>query len=748
MDSMIWNKENQSLLFKGLIGIEKEGLRVTQNGEIASTPHPDEFGCKLENPYITTDFSESQVEMITPAEETPEKAATFLDNINNIVAEMIGNELIWPGSMPPAIKDEKDIIISNYPGCDGGKSEESYRHFLAKKYGKKKQLISGIHYNFSLHHDLIKQFKVTETEIYLKVARNFITYRWLLVYLFGASPLAHESLLEKRFEGAISLRNSSLGYTNKEKVHLSYNSIEEHVVSFKEALKKGAVEYEKELYAPIRLRTKRKPTKVDDLLTQGISYIEIRNLDLNLLHKNGISTDEIQFVYIFLLFCLYKESKFLSEEEIIEADANNERVALYGRDENLTLTREGQSIELKAWGMEVLKEINDFINKITDNKTMIKSVDKQLEKMKDRALLPSQKIYEGIEVKGYHGFILDKARDYKKVSTEYGYRLKGYEDLELSTQILMRGAIKRGVAVKVLDRQDNFIELSYDGKKEYVKQATKTSLDRYSTFLMMENKVVSKYIMDQAGIRVPKGESYDSETKAKQDFKRFENKAIVVKPKSTNFGIGISIIKELKDRKTYEKAVSMAFEHDRTALVEEFLEGKEYRFLVLGDETVGILHRVPANVKGNGKDSIITLVEMKNQDPLRGKGYKTPLEKIKIGEPEKMFLAMNGWKPEDVPKMGEVVYLRENSNISTGGDSLDFTDEIHQGYKDIAVKAAHSAGAVVCGVDLMLKDIKATPSEDNYGVIEINFNPAIHIHDFPYKGKNRKVEEKLLDLLF
>ena len=100
-----------------------------------------------------------------------------------------------------------------------------------------------------------------------------------------------------------------------------------------------------------------------------------------------------------------------------------------------------------------------------------------------------------------------------------------------------------------------------------------------------------------------------------------------------------------------------------------------------------------------------------------------------------------------IPREDQVVYLRENSNISTGGDSIDFTDDIPQGYKSIAVQAAHAVGAKICGVDMIIRNISEQPSESNYAIIELNFNPALHIHDFPYKGKNRHVEKKILLLL-
>ncbi|MBQ6458252.1 MAG: bifunctional glutamate--cysteine ligase GshA/glutathione synthetase GshB, partial [Exiguobacterium sp.] len=226
----------------------------------------------------------------------------------------------------------------------------------------------------------------------------------------------------------------------------------------------------------------------------------------------------------------------------------------------------------------------------------------------------------------------------------------------------------------------------------------------------------------------------------------FSKQPIVLKPKSTNFGVGIHIF---KDGATYEEALS-AFQYAKTfddvVLLETFLPGKEYRFLVIGDDVAGILHRVPANVTGDGTSSIRQLVATKNEDPLRGKGYKTPLEKIDIDEVVISFLRAQGKTPDSIPALDERVFLRENSNISTGGDSIDYTDQISDIYKRIAVDAAKSVGATICGVDMMIPSLDDAQIE--YGIIELNFNPAIHIHAFPYEGKERPIGEMLLDLLF
>lgn len=325
--------------------------------------------------------------------------------------------------------------------------------------------------------------------------------------------------------------------------------------------------------------------------------------------------------------------------------------------------------------------------------------------------------------------------------------LKGYERMELSTQILIGEALDRGVEVEVLDEDDNFIRLKKGGRIEYVKQATRTSADTYIVPLIMENKEVTKLLLHEAGISVPKGITIKSLQEASDSFPLFSGRDVVVKPKSTNFGKGVVILKKPFSREEYLSAVEAAFKFDVSVMLEEFIPGREFRFLIIGGEVAAVLHRVPANVEGDGIHSIAELVEEKNKDPLRGKGYVTPLEKIKLGDTEKEYLRIQNRTTGYIPEKGETVFLRENSNISTGGDSIDFTDEMSREYKKIAVDAAEAVGARICGADIIIDDIDAIPEINNYGVIELNFNPALHIHDFPYKGERRYVGGKVLDLL-
>ncbi len=320
--------------------------------------------------------------------------------------------------------------------------------------------------------------------------------------------------------------------------------------------------------------------------------------------------------------------------------------------------------------------------------------------------------------------------------------------MELSTKILIEEAAKRNYKVDILDEESNFIRVSTSKKIEYIKQATKTSLDNYATVLIMENKYITNKILLENNIRVPKGIKISKgDYNLEELYQEYNYKKIVVKPINTNFGLGITILENYSIN-NLEQAISFALEYDTSILIEEFISGKEYRFFVIGDEVAAILHRIPANVTGDGVSTIKELVNIKNQDDLRGENYVKPLQKINLGKVEEDYIKTQGYNFNSVLEKDKTIFLRENSNISTGGDSVDYTDEIHDSYKEIALNAARAVNAKITGIDMMIMNIKESANNSNHGIIEMNFNPALHIHHYPYQGKGRNLAAKVLDLLF
>lgn len=753
----------ESILTAGF-GVEREGLRVTKEGKLALTPHPAIFGDKLKNPYITTDFSESQIELVTPVFDSVDEVYNFLEALTDIVIGEIGenNELFWPYSMPCDIPDDEAIPIAVYQGESGKKARE-YREKLMVKYGGKRQLISGIHYNFSFGEDFMETlwkesgsqetYKDFKDRNYLKVLRNYLRYRWLIIYLMGCSPGLHNSYIKKCLAcmqesgnetylspGGTSARNGSCsGYKNEIDLYPNYFSIKDYIDSINEFVDRGDISEAKELYAQIRLKPKDYKNVLESLEKDGVQYIEIRTIDLNVFDKCGIAKVDLEFLNIFMLFLLLEGEEYFDTWQQ-EALINEVEVAERGLEPDLELLDHRHWTLKTAWAEDILEkvaEVNEYLELKRDN---------CIEVMQDRVRNPemtyAHRLKTQMEAEGCLSTNLELAKQYKTQSDQEHYRLKGFENWEMSTQILIKEALTRGVKVTPMDPTDNIILLERDGHQEYVKQATKTSVDNYITPLLMENKVVTKKILKQNGIPVPGGEEYFSFAEAKHKLPKYIGKKVVIKPKSTNFGLGICIYDNGGTFEELLEGARIAFEHDSTILIEDYISGLEYRFLTMGDEVVAVLHRRPANVVGDGISTIQTLIDKKNEHPYRGDGHTSPLKKIELDDQSLMFLKKQGLSNQSVPQSGEMIFLRGNSNISTGGDSIDFTEKMHPHFSEIALKAAKAFDAKFCGVDIIIEDY--SDPDSNYGIIELNFNPMIVMHAYPFEGKERRLGYNIL----
>ncbi|MHC2858208.1 bifunctional glutamate--cysteine ligase GshA/glutathione synthetase GshB [Enterococcus lactis] len=729
-------------------GIEREGQRVDLAGNLAKTDHPAIFGDRSYHPYIQTDFSETQTEMITPVTDSIPELFQYLAAVYDVTARSIPKEeMIWPLSMPPALPEkDEEIIIAKLKNFE----DVLYRRYLAKEYGKRKQMVSGIHFNFEFgdellrtlfsHQEEFQDFSEFKTELYLKTARNFMRYRWMITYLFGASPMSEKNYFINEShpqEPVRSIRNSALGYTNHPNVKVSYASMKQYLADIERMIEEGKLSEEKEFYTPLRFRGGK---KVADLATTGVRYIELRNIDLNPYARLGINPEQVRFLQLFLMYMLWTEEKEDSDQWVAEGTTRNNKVALEQPSDQTEFHQEGREI---LEGMKQMLVELDWLDSLY-------LVEEALTQMDHPEQTLAAKLYQEAQLSSQQEVAVALGHQYYKESHERPYQLAGFREMELSTQIFMFDAIQKGVQVKVLDESDQFLRLQFQDHVEYVKNANMTSKDSYIVPLIMENKTVTKKVLKEAGFRVPGGAEFSSMEEAVKAYPRFADQAFVIKPKSTNYGLGITIFKEGADLEDYQAGLAIAFREDSSVLVEEFMPGTEYRFFVIGGEVQAIMLRVPANVIGDGIRTVKELVEEKNSDPLRGTNHRAPLELIQLGELEQLMLKEQGLTIESVPQANQIIYLRENSNISTGGDSIDMTDEFSEAYKKIAVSAVEALGAKISGIDLIIPDKEIDPTTDKkaYGIIEANFNPAMHMHVYPFAGKGRRLTMNVLKLLY
>ncbi|CCB88927.1 glutamate--cysteine ligase [Simkania negevensis] len=804
-------KKHKELLFEFQCGLERETLRISKDGKLSQKPHPIALGSPLTHPYFSTDFGEAQLEWNTPPLSSFVKAKKFLHDLMAYAAQVNSNELFWPYSMPCELND--NIQIARYGSSNAAREKELYRKGLCYRYGKKLQMISSLHFNFSFSqsfwdffYDLSGSKKSMQSFIndsYFKIIRNFLCEGWLLTYLFGASPAMHESYIDKIPQGftkkgntlihpdATSIRMSYLGYYSRiqDQLTISFKDLDSYLKDMKFAISTPCPLYQKigtmkngeplqindhflqienEHYA--RIRPKRNLHKGESplsaLKTRGVEYLEVRAIDINPFDPLGLTKDQFLFLHQFLLYCLLKESSTLNEEIRCSLIGNQQKVALLGRQKGLLLQCH-KPIPLQEWAARIFKHMEPISHLL--GPAYVSNLNQEQAKLKDASLTPSAQVLKALKNETLEAFGLKWAKKHQKewksvspnkikrldqtvltslqnkqaLETASEVLLEGHETLELSTQILMKEALKHGIEVEVLDPSDNFIRLKKGEHIEYVKQATKTSQDTYIASLLMENKHLTKVLLREHGFSTPDSHLYHSIDEAYQDYPLYEKKKIVVKPKSTNFGIGITFVKA-HDKKGYHDALKEAFQHGYSILVETFHSGKEYRFLVIDEKVEGVIYRIPAHVIGDGIHTIKELVHLKNHDPsyYRHSRIQLRLTKVEIEKLRSQRLTPNSILPKN-----KKVFLRENSNVSTGGDAIDVTDDIHPSYFDIATAATKAIGAKICGLDILLSFPHQAATQKNHSIIELNFNPVLYFHAFPNEGKKRNVAEPVLKLL-
>ncbi len=803
-DNLLLFSNQKPLLINYQLGLEREALRVTEQGQLATTPHPKSFGAKLTHPFITTDFAEAQLEYATPPLSSHKKAQNYLMTLHQLTQFNLNGELLWPSSMPCILPS--NIQIAEYGTSSIGRNQEIYRRGLTYRYGTNMQMISGIHYNFSftdsfwkyLHRKVGCQLPLQDfiSDSYLKITRAFLCEGWILTYLFGASPLLHTSYLAKHpslsfldketlyGKYATSLRMSSIGYYSRvqERLTISYDDLKSYIQDLKHAistpnekykhfgnkhcrhpkqLSTSTLQIENEYYSWIRPKRmpKQHETSLQALEARGIEYLEIRSLDINPYHPLGINIEQMQFLHVFIIYCLFKKENSLESSQRKELINYQEQIALFGRDPKFH--------QVRTCGLKILddmKPIAAFLGKTLKTEQAM---------LVNPNLTPSAKILNDLQSSGksYQSFFLNLAKKHQEsylnppispnklkafesvaqqsIQTEQlldlqcSFILEEYKDLELSTQIIIHEAIRRNIKVEVLDWQQNFIRLTQGETIEYLKEATKTSRDSYISAHIMGNKQITKQILSEHGLQVPLGESYQSIADLTVDYHKFAKIKTVIKPNCTNFGIGVDF-SEPGDKKQFFSCVRHAFKQDTTILIEEFHPGKEYRFLIIGNKIIGVLKREPVNIIGDGQHTIKQLIKIKNNCP---KGYTSLKNSIQLTKIEKAVMKQQNLSSTTILKKGEMIYLRHNSNTSTGGDPIDVTDEIHTDYKQLALKTTQIIGVNICGVDLIITDLKQPAHSSNYCILEMNFNPMLSIHSYPYRGKARNTGKAVLDFL-
>ena len=457
LPASLMEPENAALLKGILRGIEREGLRVTPDGQMAQTPHPQALGSALTHPHITTDFSEALLEFITAPTHSLPAMMEQLENIHIFTQRALGDEILWNCSMPCTVGDPARIPVARYGTSNRARMKMIYREGLGHRYGRVMQTVAGLHFNFSLptaFWAFLQQQSIASEDLrgfttrrYFDLIRNFRRLYWLLIYLFGASPVVSKSFVAGRehqlqslgtnpdtlyLPYATSLRMGDLGYQSKaqEALFVCYNTRNSYVSTLVNAidtpypaykalglhgpsgerrqLNCGLLQIENEFYSAIRPKRSALAgeTALTALCSRGVEYVEVRCLDINPFTPLGFTAEQARFLDIFLLYCALKHSPVCDRREFDNIQANQKRVVLEGRRPGLQLVgTDGLDISMQQWANEVLDamqplaELFDSLHK-SGRPHYRNALQTQMARVADPDLTPSARVLTEIERHG------------------------------------------------------------------------------------------------------------------------------------------------------------------------------------------------------------------------------------------------------------------------------------------------------------------------------------------------------------
>jgi len=424
-------------------GLEKESLRAQPEGKLALTPHPSALGSALTHPHITTDYSESQLELITGVHASVDACLDELREIHQFTVRSLraaGSEMLWASSMPCGLPTDETIPLGRYGSSNVGRAKSVYRMGLGHRYGRRMQTISGIHYNWSL--------PGIDNDGYFALIRNFRRHAFLLLTLFGASPAVCSSFVEGRqhelqplgSSGSLhmpfgtSLRMGRLGYQSEAQATLavSYNDLEGYAASLHDALTRPWPAYEavgirnpggdynqlattllqieNEFYGNIRPKRVifQGERPLHALRERGVEYVEVRLLDLNPFESIGIDAGTLHFLDVFLLHCLLSDSPPDTPQEIRELAQNQHLTAARGREPGLQLLRAGQSVALTQWGLEIVGELGPIaerLDAVHGGRAHSEAVARARAALLEPATLPSARVLQTMHAQHNDSFV-------------------------------------------------------------------------------------------------------------------------------------------------------------------------------------------------------------------------------------------------------------------------------------------------------------------------------------------------------
>jgi len=321
--------------------------------------------------------------------------------------------------------------------------------------------------------------------------------------------------------------------------------------------------------------------------------------------------------------------------------------------------------------------------------------------------------------------------------------LRESERLGPSTGSIVDEAIARDIPWIRLNKS-SLVQLGY-GKNQVRFRATMTERTSSIAVDIAGNKDETKRLLSDAAIPVAKGVTVATIDEVYSALKSV-GFPLVFKPLDGNHGKGATI-----NVKTEEEAIAAfhyAKEFSRRIIVERFITGHDFRVLVIDHKMVAAALRVPAHVKGDAKSTVQQLIDKENEDPRRGYGHENVLTEITVDRDTLDLLEKKGYTLETVAPKGEIVYLKSTANLSTGGTSIDVTDQVHSQNVFNCERISRIVGLDICGIDIMAQNLTEPLTENGGVVLEVNAAPGFRMHLAPSEGLPRNVAAPVIDMLY
>ncbi|CAM3027068.1 bifunctional glutamate--cysteine ligase GshA/glutathione synthetase GshB [Lactiplantibacillus plajomi] len=723
------------------LGLEVTMQRVASDGQLSTQAVPAAW-TRSANRQLRAGFAQSQVKLTTPAMRDVSALMAYLTGLNATARRALpAGDLLWPLSSNPVLPAKLSEIALTASDADDLK----YRRAQARKYNVRQLMTSGVHVNLSFNEQLLLRL-FTETfhrqyasyvafrnALYVKVAQGLVRMNWLIQYLFGATPaLNFTDRRSKRQRSSVHGTSGRYG-----QVSADYSTLASYVTSLEQAVTAGQLMATDDFAGPVRFRGN---GALADLATNGVYYLEFQGLDLD--PNSAVGVDQKAVEFIRLLASYFAMMPALPAKMVPQVNQQARQLLEQVTSENPT-TASAQAVPAE----QVLGALRHFVtaNGLPErNATLIDTLKKRVADPKRTlsatvAMAPDPLAWANQQAAGFQAD-----------ATATPFQLPGFSALDLSSQLVVERALARGIRVNVVDTRANILRLTAGQTTRLLVAGSGTDLNPQALTSALPHKAAAKQLLAEHGVQVPASQTYHTANQLIDDYDRFAQEGGIVLKAADEPDI-VAVFRIMPKRELFERVVHQLFEQTRAVMAEEVIVGASYRFLVIDGKVRAVAERIPANVVGDGRTPIQTLLDRKNGRPLRGDAGSHPQTTIKLGTIERYRLAAYQMDLETVVGRGSQVLLREDATFTNGADLLDVTTEVHPSYVQAVEKLAGTLGLRVAGFDVVMPNLYAELTADHPEMavfLGVHATPALYPHAFPSFGDAQPVADDLLTALF